>query len=70
MVNETETVANDVKIMRTDVVNAQGGLSALFLIDFCNVSFVYQKLPMLPKPVLRVFKVCYLCFLLRKPCDG
>jgi len=30
MVNETKTVANDVKIIRTDVVNAQGGLSAFF----------------------------------------
>ena len=28
------------------------------------MSFVYQKLPRLPKSVLRVFKVCCLCFLL------
>jgi len=41
----------------------------LFLIDFCNMSFVYQKLPMLPKSVLTVFKVCYLRFLFSNPRD-
>jgi len=41
-----------------------------FLIGSIDTSSMYQKLPMLPKSVLTVFKVCYLCLLLGDPHDA